>query len=528
MSEPTQNPPPSRVTQTSTVNRLVRRGRRPVGVAVGLLGAGILMLAATGGVSAAEGEASGSASATRIAVTAGQPLAPAADLAIAGSDIQLVGADLAPGDDLDVLLDGELLGTVVVGDDGVLDTVVTIPASTLAGKHWIEIEGSAVSHRIEILAAAVDVASSTGTASTAGPAASSSSASSSSASSSAPATAESAAAGDTPTSASSTPYTTEPIATEPVATEPVATTAAPTTTSATENTESTESTESTQTLESAGNQARIAVAAAPQGAALALPPGGAASDTPGTSSTVDGSAAIGEQLSFTLSGYPAGETVYVKIDDGQYTGSGVVAGADIVATFPIPDSGSVSGTITVPADLAEGDHWLRFLASKVVDAGTLGYTHKSDTFTVTAAAAPTTSAGTTTTAPTTSAGTTTAAPTTTSGATTTGSTTSGGSTAGTTTGTSGSVAGTGATTSSGSDTGSGTASTTTTDSDGTGTAAGGDSAGSGGGGAGSGTSSGGGALASTGVDSGTALAIGAGLLLAGAGIAGPSRRRATS
>ena len=56
--------------------------------------------------------------------------------------------------------------------------------------------------------------------------------------------------------------------------------------------------------------------------ASALPPGGAATvNTPGTSSSVSPSSV--EQcgsVSYEVSGFPAGETVNVKIDDGNVSG----------------------------------------------------------------------------------------------------------------------------------------------------------------------------------------------------------------
>ena len=118
-----------------------------------------------------------------------------------------------------------------------------------------------------------------------------------------------------------------------------------------------------------------------------LPPGGASSNTDGTTSSVSpGSVAIGSTLSFTVGGYPAGETLYVKIDDGSYTGTAAQSGAGVVTTATIGSGGTASGSLTVPADLALGSHTLRFLASQKTSAGTLGFTHLSDTFVVVAAA----------------------------------------------------------------------------------------------------------------------------------------------
>lgn len=161
---------------------------------------------------------------------------------------------------------------------------------------------------------------------------------------------------------------------------------------------------STLTVSAATGARNAATTARRSSAAiLALPPGGAGANTPGTTSSVSpSSVAHGGSLSWSVSGYPAGETVYVKIDDGSYTGDGVVQGADIVTSTKIGSDGKASGKLTVPRDLTAGSHTLRFLASDVTDAGTLGYTHKSQTFTVTAAASPSTASSTSTSGTTTS------------------------------------------------------------------------------------------------------------------------------
>ncbi|MFJ8922053.1 hypothetical protein ACIREK_21580 [Streptomyces sp. NPDC102415] len=60
----------------------------------------------------------------------------------------------------------------------------------------------------------------------------------------------------------------------------------------------------------------------------------------------------GGSVAFEASGFPAGGTLSVKFDD-----------ATLLEQFPIGDDGSVSGTVTVPADATPGgEHWLRFLA----------------------------------------------------------------------------------------------------------------------------------------------------------------------
>jgi hypothetical protein len=125
-------------------------------------------------------------------------------------------------------------------------------------------------------------------------------------------------------------------------------------------------------------------------AAQALPPGGASSDTPGTSSSVTPSTlAAGDTISFTVSGFPAGETVYVKIDDGVGYGDTSVQGSGVVFAKAIPSSGTVSGSFQLPSGITTGSHWLRFLASEVMyDAsgaqiGTKGYSNRGNSdFTV--------------------------------------------------------------------------------------------------------------------------------------------------
>ncbi|MFI5569751.1 hypothetical protein ACIA6T_20885 [Streptomyces sp. NPDC051740] len=59
----------------------------------------------------------------------------------------------------------------------------------------------------------------------------------------------------------------------------------------------------------------------------------------------------GGEVPFTATGFPAGATLSVKFDDGA-----------LLERFPVGADGSASGTVTVPADTATGDHWLRFLA----------------------------------------------------------------------------------------------------------------------------------------------------------------------
>jgi hypothetical protein len=138
------------------------------------------------------------------------------------------------------------------------------------------------------------------------------------------------------------------------------------------------------------------------GPAAALPPDGAGADTPGTSASVSPtSLAPGATISFTLSGFPGGETVYVKIDDGVGYGDTAIQGSGVVHQQAIPASGTVRGSFTVPAGITAGAHWLRFLASaELTDAnggylGVEGYTHRGGTdFTVVLPAGSTGAAGT--------------------------------------------------------------------------------------------------------------------------------------
>lgn len=122
------------------------------------------------------------------------------------------------------------------------------------------------------------------------------------------------------------------------------------------------------------------------GIASAIPPGGASANTPGTSSNV--SPTTVEQcgsLKYEISGYPAGETVSYKFDDGQW-------GPNVYGQATVGADGTVNGSIELPCDIPEGQHWVRFLASKQTDEGSLGYSQKSPVFTVVAKGAGTASA----------------------------------------------------------------------------------------------------------------------------------------
>lgn len=125
--------------------------------------------------------------------------------------------------------------------------------------------------------------------------------------------------------------------------------------------------------------------------AAALPPGGADDSTEGTSSTVTGSVEAGGTLSFSLSGFPAGETVSIKIDDGALDGSdNSVSGTGVVHQQKIGANGSVSGSFVLPSYVKPGVHWLRFLASQEIPesqgGGTKGFSNRSPQFTVTGSA----------------------------------------------------------------------------------------------------------------------------------------------
>ena len=120
--------------------------------------------------------------------------------------------------------------------------------------------------------------------------------------------------------------------------------------------------------------------------ARALPPGGAGESTAGTSSTVTGQVGVGGTISFTVSGFPAGETVYVKIDDGLLSGEDeTTQGTGVVHSQAIGANGTASGSFVLPSYVREGQHWLRFLATSSAgskDGGNVGYTNRSPNFTV--------------------------------------------------------------------------------------------------------------------------------------------------
>ena len=130
------------------------------------------------------------------------------------------------------------------------------------------------------------------------------------------------------------------------------------------------------------------------GTAEAIPPGGPGPSTPGTWSRASPrSLQAGGLIHFTVGGFPKGETVYIKIDDGRLC-SNTSHGACVYHSQKIPNSGVVNGSFYLPRTLKKGKHTLRFLASAYIDpnkpsAGTKGYTNKSPSFTITASGSAT-------------------------------------------------------------------------------------------------------------------------------------------
>lgn len=126
--------------------------------------------------------------------------------------------------------------------------------------------------------------------------------------------------------------------------------------------------------------------------AVALPPGGASADTPGTSTSV--SPRTVEQcgtLNWNVAGFPAGETVHIKIDDGDGTDQ-ATHGAGVVQTQRIGSGGTASGSLQIPCTMAPGGHWLRYLATG--GENNLGYTARAGSdFTVVARAGGNAGAG---------------------------------------------------------------------------------------------------------------------------------------
>ncbi|WP_146752356.1 DNA-directed RNA polymerase II [Actinomyces sp. Z3] len=126
-------------------------------------------------------------------------------------------------------------------------------------------------------------------------------------------------------------------------------------------------------------------------ALVLLPSVGAQADTftgdstTGTASTVSPSTiAVGGTLSFTLSGFPQGAEVAILIDDAD-PGPGGQPG--VVGELTVGEDGTYAGAVELPADVAKGAHWLRFIVTAGEDiptntVRTLDYTNKSPYFTV--------------------------------------------------------------------------------------------------------------------------------------------------
>ncbi|MGE3621730.1 MAG: hypothetical protein AB7L84_14835, partial [Acidimicrobiia bacterium] len=139
--------------------------------------------------------------------------------------------------------------------------------------------------------------------------------------------------------------------------------------------------------------ATLAHLVAGEGPAHALPPDGPGPETPGTGSRVwPTTLRAGETLNFEVTGYPANETVYIKIDDGLMC-SDTSHGACVYHTQRLDSRGHATGSLVLPANLAPGDHWLRMLATGDVfdqvtgqKIGYEGYTRRGgNDFTVVAA-----------------------------------------------------------------------------------------------------------------------------------------------
>ncbi|MCK7637180.1 hypothetical protein M0E82_04060 [Corynebacterium sp. P7202] len=121
----------------------------------------------------------------------------------------------------------------------------------------------------------------------------------------------------------------------------------------------------------------------------AVPPGGPGPDTPGTSSSVSpGAVAPCETVTYSVEGFPAGETLNIKLDDGSGYSDQSVHGTGVIATQRISSDGSAYGSVLLPCDIDDGEHWLRFLSSReLTDSdgnylGIEGYTSHSTYFTV--------------------------------------------------------------------------------------------------------------------------------------------------
>lgn len=86
-------------------------------------------------------------------------------------------------------------------------------------------------------------------------------------------------------------------------------------------------------------------------------------DSPGTGASVSAKTVqAGQQISFTATGFPPGATVYVQLDDGAAHWDSSLPGKSILHK-KVPSSGTVSGSVILPDNVAPGAHWLRFNAT---------------------------------------------------------------------------------------------------------------------------------------------------------------------
>ena len=172
-----------------------------------------------------------------------------------------------------------------------------------------------------------------------------------------------------------------------------------------------------------GLLAAALLVAAPATPAYAIPSGGASADTKGTSASVSPrTLSPGDTIHFTVSGFPAGETVSIKIDDQKFCSTLVSFGACVVHQQPIGSNGVASGSFVLPADIPAGKHWLRFLASSDDGGKITPYSCRGNSdFTVVARTTTEDQAGDDPTAPSTAAPSTTVGGSTTTGPTASGS-----------------------------------------------------------------------------------------------------------
>lgn len=127
--------------------------------------------------------------------------------------------------------------------------------------------------------------------------------------------------------------------------------------------------------------------------AQAIPGDGAGTDTPGTNSSVSPRAlTAGSTINFSVSGFPAGQFVNIKIDDGLFCSDAGVHGACVVHVQKISSAGTASGSFVLPSDLKPGKHWLRYLSSEPIPdrpGASKGYTRRGGSeFTVVAGGTP--------------------------------------------------------------------------------------------------------------------------------------------